>query len=266
MFCEGNAGRTSRWTGPFKLLGIVDETCKISLLSGPTDFRSTVVKPYLIGPKDNDLNDTPRTKYDDQKNGHEEDHPPTAGPIAIDSIPVVVVTSPVAVDFPINSPDDHDREVVLPSLARENSDWSSRNPRVWRLPARFQNLADVMIFFQDNHLLLSEFASLLTSGPFTESRQKEINGLMKKGVFPFVPISQMPRNTRIFNSRFVDEVKNIGTAAAYKKSRLVVQAYNDHEKNTILTQAPTIQQMSQWLILALAAIHPHLDLFLRDIT
>ncbi len=102
--------------------------------------------------------------------------------------------------------------------------------------------------------------------PFIESRQKEINGLIEKGVFRFVPISQVPRNTRIFNSRFVNEVKNIGTAAAYEKSRLVVQAYNDHEKETILTQASTIQQMSQRWILALAAIHPHLNIFLRDIT
>lgn len=45
---EGNAGRTGKWTGPFKLLGIEGETCKIHLPSGPTQFRSTVVKPYLV--------------------------------------------------------------------------------------------------------------------------------------------------------------------------------------------------------------------------
>ena len=241
VFCEGNAGHTGRWIGPFKLLSIVNETCKISLPSGPTDFRSTVVKPYLIEPEDDDLNDTLGTKHDNQKNGHEEDYTPTAGPITIDSIPAVVVTPPVAVDLPINLPDDHDREAVSPLLARENSDRSSRNPRVRRLPARFQNLADVTIFLQDNYLLPSESAPLPAPGPFTESHQKEINGLMEKGVFWVVPVSQVPRNTRIFNSRFVDEVKNIGTAAAYEKSRLVVQTYNDHEKETILTQAPTIQ-------------------------
>lgn len=267
VFREGNAGRTGKWTGPFKLLGIVNETCKISLPSGPTDFRSTVVKPYLIEPEDNDPNDTPRTKHDDQKNGHEEDHSPISGPIAVDSIPAVVVAPPpISANLPISSLDDHDREAVSPSLARENSDQSSRNPRVRRLPARFQNLADVTIFLQDDHLLPSESAPPPIPGSFTESRQKEINGLMEKGVFQVIPISQVPRNTRIFNSRFVDEVKNIGTAAAYEKSRLVVQAYNDHEKETILTQAPTIQRMSQRLILALAAIHPHLNLFLRDIT
>lgn len=89
---------------------------------------------------------------------------------------------------------------------------------------------------------------------------------MENSVFWVISILQMSRNTRIFNSRFVYEVKNIGMTAAYKKSSLVVQAYNNPEKETILIQAPTIQQMSQRLILALVAIHPHLDLFLRDIT
>jgi hypothetical protein len=45
---EGNANQRGKWTGPFKFLGIEGETCKIELPSGPTDFRSTVVKPFLI--------------------------------------------------------------------------------------------------------------------------------------------------------------------------------------------------------------------------
>ena len=36
----------SGWKGPFKLIGITGETCKVLLPSGPTDFRSTVVKPF----------------------------------------------------------------------------------------------------------------------------------------------------------------------------------------------------------------------------
>ena len=137
VFCESNANYTSKWTGPFKLLSIVNETCKISLPSEPIDFRNTVVKPYLIKPENDDLNDTLRTKHDNQKNDHEEDYTPTAGPIIINSIPAVVVISPVAVNLLINLPDDYNREVVLPSLAKENSDQSSRNSRVWRLLARF---------------------------------------------------------------------------------------------------------------------------------
>ena len=45
---KDNAERIGKWTGLFKLLGIKDETYLIYLLSGPTQFRSTIVKPYLV--------------------------------------------------------------------------------------------------------------------------------------------------------------------------------------------------------------------------
>ena len=45
----------------------------------------------------------------------------------------------------------------------------------------------------------------------------------------------MPKGIRIFNLRFVDEIKNPGTETAFEKSRLVVQAYNDQGKELILT-------------------------------
>ena len=51
----------------------------------------------------------------------------------------------------------------------------------------------------------------------------------------------MPQGNKVFNSRFVDEIKNLGTNKAFKKSRLVIQAYNNPEKDLILTQSPTIQ-------------------------
>lgn len=134
-------------------------------------------------------------------------------------------------------------------------------------------MADVSVFLQDEPAL-ELFPSepiFSQNGPaldtsFLESRRKEINGLLEKGTFEVVPISEIPPGIRVFNSRFVDEIKNIGTAAAFEKSRLVVQAYNDHDKERILTQAPTIQRMSQRLILALSAIKSQLGLYLRDIS
>ena len=64
---------------------------------------------------------------------------------------------------------------------------------------------------------------------YTTSRQKKITRLLEKGVFKVVTSKDVPSNTRIFNSRFMDEVKNADTDKAYENSRLVVQAYNDHE-------------------------------------
>jgi hypothetical protein len=54
----------------------------------------------------------------------------------------------------------------------------------------------------------------------------------------------------------------------FKKSRLVVQAYNNKRKEMILTQSPTIQRASQRLIIALALLlaNRNICLSIRDIT
>jgi hypothetical protein len=71
----------------------------------------------------------------------------------------------------------------------------------------------------------------------------------------------------IFNSRFVDEIKNKGTEKEYKKLRLVVQAYNNSEKHIVLTQSLTIQHISQRVILCIAAMTTETSgLYLRDIS
>jgi hypothetical protein len=53
---EGSAGHGGKWTGPFTLIGISGETCRVQLPSGSTDFRSTVVKPYYQ-PQDDETGD-----------------------------------------------------------------------------------------------------------------------------------------------------------------------------------------------------------------
>src|SRR4051794_27285378 len=122
--------------------------------------------------------------------------------------------------------------------------------RTRKLLTRFhQNIADISIFLQNNIK-----APKNTPPLFVTSRRKELNSLLEKGVFEVVNITDIPQGTRIFNLRFVDEVKNAGTDKAFEKSRLVVQVYNDSEKELVFTQSPTIQRVSQRLILALAAI------------
>jgi len=102
---------------------------------------------------------------------------------------------------------------------------------------------------------------------FSASRQKELTGLLEKGVFEIIKLTDVPQGVRLFNSRFVDEIKNKGTDKAFEKSRLVVQAYNDAEKELVLTQSPTIQRVSQYLILCIAAMKSlEAQLFLRDIS
>lgn len=45
---------------------------------------------------------------------------------------------------------------------------------------------------------------------------------------------------RIFNSCFVNEIKNEGTATIFEKSRLIIEIYKNHDKEKILTQLPII--------------------------
>lgn len=96
-------------------------------------------------------------------------------------------------------------------------------------------------------------------------RDQRING---ERTFKIVQTADIPPNTRIFKSRFLDEIKNPITDRAFEKSRLVVQAYNDEGKDMVLTQSPTIQRSSQRIILALTAIlqGSNTGLYLRDIS
>lgn len=155
---EGNAGRTGKWTGPFKLLGIEGEICKIHLPSGPIEFRSTVVKPYL-------------TDDDDTKNS-----------------PSTTKISPVAENSLSDAQTLPAAENPLTEMARPS--------RTGGLPITYQNMADISIFLQDEDPPLTPAPT-----PFMESRQKELNGPLEKGVIEVVPISEVPRNIRIFNSR-----------------------------------------------------------------
>ncbi|KAF7174588.1 hypothetical protein CNMCM6106_009330 [Aspergillus hiratsukae] len=105
--------------------------------------------------------------------------------------------------------------------------------------------------------------------PFEQSQNKEIEGLIAKGVFDFVQYDP-PKHAgiRIFNSRLVNEIKGKATNTPFEKSRLVVQAYNDEGKEMILTQSPTIQRASQRVIIALAPSlsGKKISLSIRDIT
>ncbi|RKF74630.1 hypothetical protein GcM1_238051 [Golovinomyces cichoracearum] len=51
------------WEGPFHLIAIQNQTCTIALPSGPTKFRTTVVRPFIRIEK---LSDTETSKLEDK--------------------------------------------------------------------------------------------------------------------------------------------------------------------------------------------------------
>jgi hypothetical protein len=202
-----------------------DEICKIELSSESTDFRSTVVKPFLTESKVESTVDVQSINDVESEN----------------------------VQSTVSLSDDENQNLT--------SEIFIRFTRARRLSLRYQNFADIIVFLQDE--VDSSLVSTLTS-TFAESRRKEINDLLKRQVFEIITISAVLKNVRIFNFRFFDEIKHSDISQAYEKSRLVIQAYNDHEKTLVLTQAFTIQRMSQRIILASTSENHHL--YLRDIT
>ncbi|KAI0994211.1 hypothetical protein K3495_g13971 [Podosphaera aphanis] len=198
-----------KWKGPYKLLAIKDETCKVQLSNGPTEFRTTIVNPFFQS------HQTDEITHDSSPHDHQ----------------------PALTDF-----SNHDSS---------NSNVPRQNPsRNRRLPGRY-NIPDIELY--------------IFEPSFKTSRLVELNGLLERGVFKILSRHDVPTNTRIFGSRFVDQIKNEGTEKAFEKSRLVVQAYNDAGKKNILTQAPTIRRVSQRLILILSLIFD-LPLYTRDIS
>lgn len=100
-------------------------------------------------------------------------------------------------------------------------------PRKYSVKANLisSNICFVINGFDNSHL---------KSFQFTASRHKEIFGLIEKDVFQLVNSEEISSDARIFNSRFVEKVKHFDTETIYKKSRLMVQAYNDSGKDLVL--------------------------------
>ena len=236
------------------MLGMEGKTCKIAMFYETTDFRSTVVKPFFKNELEN---------VADVKNEENIDH--VNEEISENSKKISEKISQLQNDEISQSQGEEEAFQDSPAFKRGRD-----RPR--KLPLRYKDSeADISIFLQNfqNDSMMQNMQIPTPApipAPFVKSRKKEINDLFEKNCFEVVSISDVLHEVRIFNSRFVDEIKNIGTIDAYEKSRLVVQIYNDDGKAEVLTQASTIQRMSQRLILTLTASMSHLGLFFRDIS
>lgn len=78
---------------------------------------------------------------------------------------------------------------------------------------------------------------------YSASSQKEITGLLEKNIFNIVTPKEFVTSkevitseevlsiTQVFDSGFIDKIKNPGTYKTYRKSHLVVQVDNNKDKN-----------------------------------
>lgn len=69
---------------------------------------------------------------------------------------------------------------------------------------------------------MGDISPTLLSTSFVQSYPKKLNSLLEKNVFEMVFILKIPKNTKIFNSYFVDEITNIEIANTFHKSRQVI--------------------------------------------
>ncbi len=90
--------------------------------------------------------------------------------------------------------------------------------------------------------------------------------MLKRRVFELIIIENVFRDVRIFNFKFVNEIKHSSTSNAYEKFKLMIQTYNDQDKTLIFIQSFIIQRMSQRIIFVLTACTSDCHLYLRDIT
>ena len=109
---------------------------------------------------------------------------------------------------PIQSNDEQQPQPTQPNEIRRNP------PRQIRRPRRFQHATNIII-----HL---SYVPQIPTPNFRAFRLNEIDGLFFREVFKIIPKENIPVGTRIFNSKFVDQVKNEGTEKTFKKSRLVI--------------------------------------------
>lgn len=83
-----------------------------------------------------------------------------------------------------------------------------------------------------------------TNDKFVQSRSEELRGLIANGTFEVVSREQFSMETRVFGSRFTDEIKHANEGVRLK-SRLVAQNYGDKDASTIATTAPTLQRFTK---------------------
>ena len=167
------------------------KTCIVELLNDFIEFRIIIVKPYLEK-SDSSIQDS----IQDSIQGSIQD--PIQDSIQ-GSIQDFIEDSIQSEDFVQLSKD---------SISRRNP------PRPRQRLIRFQNnMIDIIVY-------MSRFMS--PSANFQTFRLKKFNGLLEKGVFEIIYIDDLSTKARVFENRFMNQMKNEETEKAFEKSRFII--------------------------------------------
>jgi hypothetical protein len=143
---EGNTRCSGTWTGPYLLLSLDGETCRIALPSGPTEFWSTSVKPLNIPEEETKDN---QSEEQDSKPEHNETESPRRNPRRMNRAWHNLANITISLD---NLDND------------EIADSDTESP----IPEPLNNVT------KNGHA---------PNPPFIDSRKKEIDGLFDKGAY-----------------------------------------------------------------------------------
>jgi hypothetical protein len=254
MYRERNDNQSESWKNSFKFLNINDESMIIKLSSHSTKFRSTTIKSY----------------YDD----HVDLENSSFFVSIIDFLIIAFASKSLIMsqsnDQFVASNQKSESEIFSNSFKRDRDRSRKYFASTAYLSFVFSTTVDfvldltsislfVVAFKFDSivHIVLSQFAAF---------RQKKINDLIEKNVFQSVNKNDVSLDVRIFNSRFVDEIKHFNIDKTFEKSRLVMQTFNDQNKNLMLIQSSIIQRVRQRLIVCIIVIFSNMNLYFRNIT
>jgi hypothetical protein len=226
------------WMGPYELKAIQNQDVVVELENGPVTFRCTQAKPYYRvvqpheKPNEADPDEPPPVQTEAQK-------PRRRGRPRKDT----------------KEQEDKDKDYPNQVSAREEPTQQKKRGR----PRKVVQKAAQTFLTQKEKSDYELAIQLRTEGiistpgaPFEESDRTEMEALIANGTFEVLRFDARKDYGRIFNLRLVREVKG-KTTQPYEKSRLVFAGHSDTGKEEILTQSPTIQRMSQRLLLAIGA-------------
>jgi hypothetical protein len=238
VYRERNDNQSKSWKNSFKFLNINDESMIIEFSSDSTKFRSTTIKSY----------------YDDN---HFENSSLFISIINLSFIAFVSKSSNMSQsndEFAVSNNQESKSEIFSNSFKRDRDRLRKYFASTAYLSFVFNTSDDLDLAFVFIIASISTFALTVITKfvsmihialfQFAAFRQKKINDLIEKNVFRSISKNDVSFDVRIFNFRFVNEIKHFDINKAFEKSRLVMQTFNDQNKNLMLTQSSIIQRIS----------------------
>ena len=255
MFLERNTEQSDACKESYKLLNIQDESVIIELLSDFTKFRTISIKSYHSHDSETSSDDEITLEISNSNS------------LSTSSLDSYSASSSLSHSDNHDIVENHDilENHSHASIISSDASIKRDRDRLRKYSIRInQTSSDICFIMNDSNLFSVEN---IETSQFIAFRQKKISKLLEKEIFKIVNSENVFVDTHIFNSRFVDEIKNVDIDKLFEKSRLIIQAYNDMNKELVLTQSSIIQRVSQRLIICLAAsLQNIIKLYLRNVS